>query len=290
MNGEQIKMLRRTLKTYLSSLLLMTISSSAIATQYGKFSDSSNAGGKLDINSSQNYNHQNKQITPLNRENIDLNISVSHINRIITPFKNPSLKMDSVEGVSYKVMDNVIYLSTSQPQPIGAFITEKGDELTSVKLTLIPSNLPPQEINLEDIRNVFSSISARQFERSQPFIETIKEVFTSLANNDIPSGYSMGNPNGFYFPSCSQMGLSFDFGNGQFAEGGNYVVSIGIIKNNSPMPIEFKEPNCLDKYNRITGIAAFPRVLLQPNQQTEVYVMMRKEQPDSSSKRQSLVN
>ncbi|HIF9538230.1 TPA: hypothetical protein ACX6S7_002484 [Photobacterium damselae] len=283
-------MLKRTLNTCACSLLLMLVSSTAIATQYGKFGDSNNAGGKLDINSNQNFNRQNKQITPLNRQNIDLNISDTHINRIITPFKNPSLKMDSVEGISYKVMDNVIYISTNQIQPIGAFITEKGDELTSVKLTLIPSRLPPQEINLEEITNIFSSLSARQFERSQPFIETIKDVFVSLANNDVPTGYSMGNPNGFYFPSCAQMGLSFDFGNGQFAEGGNYVVSIGIIKNTSPMPIEFKEPNCLDKQNRITGIAAFPRVLLQPNQKTEVYVMMRKEEQDSSSKRQSLVD
>ncbi|NVP00683.1 type-F conjugative transfer system secretin TraK [Photobacterium damselae subsp. damselae] len=279
-----------TLNIFMSGLLIAFASSTAHATQYGKFGDLNTAGGKLDINTTQNYNHQNKQITPLNRQNIDLNISDSHINRIITPFKNPSLKMDSVEGVSYKVMDNVIYLSTNQIQPIGAFITEKGDELTSVKLTLIPSRLPPQEINLEEIANVFSSVSARQFERSQPFIETIKDVFVSLANNNIPTGYSMGNPNGFYFPSCSQMGLTFDFGNGQFAEGGNYVVSIGIIENTSPMPIEFKEPNCLDKQNRITGIAAFPRVLLLPHQKTEVYVMMRKEEPDSSSKRQSLVN
>lgn len=283
-------MLKRTLNTCACSLLLMLVSSTTIATQYGKFGDSNNAGGKLDINSNQNFNRQNKQITPLNRQNIDLNISDTHINRIITPFKNPSLKMDSVEGISYKVMDNVIYISTNQIQPIGAFITEKGDELTSVKLTLIPSRLPPQEINLEEITNIFSSLSARQFERSQPFIETIKDVFVSLANNDVPTGYSMGNPNGFYFPSCAQMGLSFDFGNGQFAEGGNYIVSIGIIKNTSPMPIEFKEPNCIDKQNRITGIAAFPRVLLQPNQKTEVYVMMRKEEQDSSSKRQSLVD
>lgn len=242
--------------------------------------------GEINLNNNTKFNKQEH----LNKRNqqIQINISDKHINRIITPFKNPSLKMDSVENISYKLIDNVIYLSTSNKQPIGLFVTEKGDELTSVKLLLVPRTIAPQEIVLDELTNVFSSLSAKQFERSQPHVDKIKNVLTDLAKYNIPQGYSMGNANGYYMPACNQLGLTFNFHDGQHFDGGDYVVSVAVVKNESPIDIEIKETNCIDR--RIVGIAAYPRVMLKPNSKTELFVMMRKEQIEAIQKRQSLVN
>ncbi len=291
-HGELIMLLKNNrLKMHILILALCSPFVSATDLAYmGDKGQSLSNNGEIVINDKTKYSNQQQQQQQLNRNNqqLKLNISDKHINRIITPFKNPSLKMDSIENVSYKLMDNVIYLSTSNKQPIGLFITEKGDELTSVKMLLIPKVMPPQEIVLDELTNVFSSVSAKQFERSQPHVDKIKNILTELAKNNIPMGYSMGVANGYYMPTCNQLGLTFNFHDGQHFDGGDYVVSVAIIKNESPINIEIKETNCIDK--RIVGIAAYPRVLLKPNEKTELFVMMRKQQVETIQKRQSLVN
>lgn len=225
----------------------------------------------------------------LSQEPQKFTISNYHINRIVTPFKNPSIKLDSVEGVAFKQKGSVIYISTNSSRNIGAFITEKGDESNAINLILEPKRLPPKEIILSGGR-FNANIVARKFERSLPRTKTIKAVLSGIAKGEIPTGYVQESVNAMYLPVCSQDGLNFDFYSGQFFSGGDYVVSVGVVKNTSSKIIELKENKCFRE--GIVAISAFPKTTLGPNDKAEVFVMFQRERvsyKETRSTRKSLI-
>lgn len=203
-------------------------------------------------------------------------ISNQHVNRIVTPFKHPSIKLDSVGGVAYKARDNVLYVSTTHTAPLAGFITETGDESAAITVILKPMAVGPQEVILQGQSSEGSAL-ARRFERSSPRAQTIKTVMTSMAKGTLPSGYSMRSVDAHYIPSCQQKGLAFDFYNGQRVSGGDYVVSIGTVSNDSTQPIEFKENHCYQ--DGVVSVSAYPNVKLLPKEASEVYVMFYRHKP-----------
>ncbi|GMQ49675.1 TraK domain-containing protein [Vibrio sp. 10N] len=212
-------------------------------------------------------------------------ISNSHVNRIVTPFVNPSLKMDSVGGVVYKQQDNVIYLSTGKGNrnDIAAFVTEKGDETVAIPVVLKPKAIGPQQIEIGSTHSFSSNAMAQRFERSYPRDQTIERVLNELGKGDLPEGYSLRGVSATYLPKCTQSGLIFDFYRGQLASGGDYVVSIGTVKNSSKSVIEFKENNCGS--NDVIAVASYPKTVLKPNQVSEVFVMFYRNKPSVGVKR-----
>lgn len=217
-------------------------------------------------------------------------ISRDHVNRIVTPFQSPSLKLDSVQGVTFKQKGNVIYLSTSSDANIGGFITEKGDESTAMPVLFKPMPLPPQEILLSGASQSTSTQAARQFEKSQPRIQTIAQIMTTLAQGNLPTGYSLQNPNGKYLPVCNQLGLQFDFHRGQFVQGAEYAVAIGTVTNTSGKVQEIRENNCFR--DGVVSVSAFPYTKLYPNYKSEVFVMFYRNKPvhSQTKTRKSLIN
>ena len=205
-------------------------------------------------------------------------ISNQHVNRIVTPFKNPSIKLDSVGGVAYKARDNVLYVSTTHNAPLAGFITETGDESAAITVTFKPMAVGPQEVILKGQSSAGSAL-ARRFERSSPRAQTIKTVMASIAKGQLPSGYSMKSVDSNYIPTCQQEGLAFDFFSGQFVSGGDYVVSIGTVTNDSVNLVEFKENHCFQ--DGVVSISAYPSVNLLPNESSEVYVMFYRNKPSS---------
>lgn len=203
-------------------------------------------------------------------------VSNRHINRIVTPFKNPSLKMDKVQGTASQTKGNVLYFSTNGEDRVAAFITEKGDESKAINMVLIPKPVPPQEIVLGDSAT-FGAEVARNFERSYPRNKVISSVLNSLAVGQLPTGYTEQNLNALYFPECSQEGLQFDFHRGQFFSGGDYVVTVGVVENASSEVVEFKENNCYR--DGVAGVSAWPNHTLVPNQRSEVFVMFYRQKP-----------
>ncbi|GAM71770.1 incF plasmid conjugative transfer pilus assembly protein traK [Vibrio sp. JCM 19236] len=215
-------------------------------------------------------------------------ISSKHVNRIVTPFKNPSVKLDAVEGVATKSVGNVLYISTSSTQPIAGFITESGDESAAIKVILRPLSVAPQEIVLKG-NSVEGSELARRFERSSPRSETIKSVMADLVRGDLPAGYQMKQVNAQYLPHCEQSGLTFNFYNGQFVSGGDYVVSIGVAENRSTQAVNFTENNCFK--DGVVAVSAYPTTHLLPNEKTEVFVMFYRVKPTATQhkSRRSLI-
>lgn len=219
-------------------------------------------------------------------------IARMHANRIVTPFRNPEVISTSLTGGSATdgkcgeicVKGNVVYVST-----------EQGSEEQAISITMLPRNIPPREVFLELPAGLTPSSSAandairgnnyeaESFERSLPYVETLRTMLREVALGHIPSGYSLGNTAGARnIPSCKQTDLRFNFKDGQRLTGHNLDIYVGVVRNVGKFPVEFEEASCGS--HQTAAVATWPLHVLQPGQSTEVYVVMKEERkavPDS---------
>lgn len=236
-------------------------------------------------------------LTPGQNELIPIAINMT--NRIVTPFRNPEIISTSLTGGSAKsgncgeicVKGNVIYVSTDKSTPSSMFITEQGSEEQALSVTMIPREIPPREVFLEIAGGSTAQLNknpgmvandsmrednyeAESFERSMPYVETIRTMLREVALGKIPFGYSLGSVRGARnIPSCKQPGLAFDFLNGQRLTGHNLDIYVGTAKNITKETIIFEETSCGNW--GAAAVATWPLHVLNPGQSTEVYVVMK---------------
>lgn len=227
-----------------------------------------------------------------NPENNLYVVSNKHVNRIVTPFRSPVIVIDSIPNLSYKQRGNILYLAlpSTLKDVVAGWITEKGDESSVMRVLFKPMPVKPQQIELQKSSMKGTAI-ARKFESANPRDDVVREVMATLALGNLPSGYQMMSVNGAYIPNCKQAGLNFDFFRGQFASGGDYVVSIGTVKNASNQTIKLAENNCYS--DGVVGVAAYPETELLPSERSEVYVMFYRDknmQSNSQTSRKSLLD
>lgn len=221
-------------------------------------------------------------------------IAITHLNRLVTPFATPAVQTSAGESAQINIKDNVVYAATGNEAPVTLFITEKGDQGRALSLTLVPQQIPPRELFLrlpEALGYMAGAANAKaeSWEKSQPYVETVRAVFRKIALGEVPQGYTMTRmPGNMPRPSCQQPGLSFDFANGQLVMGHSLSVLVGVATNTSSQPIEFKEAVC-GAWD-VAAVAAWPLNVLEPGKRTEIYVARKigkKQGP--TSKRPSLV-
>lgn len=219
-------------------------------------------------------------------------ISNRHINRIVTPFSNPSIKMDNVSGVKTQANGNVLYLSTTNDNPIAAFVTENGDETTAISVVFKPMPVPPKEVVLSAGSASSGYALARRFESASPRTEMIMQVMAGISKGDLQHGYrieSTFNPD--YAPNCNQMNVEFNFVNGQFISGGDYVIAVGIASNTSNNTINILENLCYQ--DGVVAVAVYPSLPLTAGDEAEVFVMYHRSkqaaQQRSAPQRKSLI-
>mgnify|MGYP000468769042 CR=1 FL=1 len=216
------------------------------------------------------------QITMQAGVNEIVQVAVSHLNRIVTPYEHPKVTTSSQATVD--VRDNVIYIGSTSESPLTLFITEKGSEDQALSLTLIPKKIPPREIFLKlsatDSQSPMVTRKAEKWEKSQPYLLTIQTLFKAIALGELPTGYGFAKPLNDKSPYCRQTGLTFDFSKGQTISGHNLVVYVGVAENTSSTSIEFIEDTCGNW--DVSAVAAFPRNALDPGEKTEIYVAKKK--------------
>ena len=212
-------------------------------------------------------------------------ISVGQMNRIITPFTHAEVVTAS--GVQPEIRDSTIYLAPGDDKIITFFVTEKGSEGVALSLTLVPKAIPPREIRLELPTETKAAIALAEpvgekakWEEQQPYLQTIRDVFRSVALGTIPSGYSLrGVEPTDRLPTCrSVAGLIFNFESGQVLVGGRLQVFVGTVANRGASPQEVVESSCAD--HDTAGVAIWPRPLLEPGRISEVYVLERRDLPE----------
>ena len=233
-------------------------------------------------------------------ENIFIPIAVGHPNRILTPFKHPQVVSTTLTSGSKSgecgeicVRDSVVYISTDKTYPVTAFITEGGREDIALSVTMMPRQVPPREVKLTVPEEVMETLrvggssaggsrQAAAWEASQPYVETLRTAFRTVALGNVPQGYALRKVKSRdALPVCNHPGLEFDFANGQIVEGHNLSIHVGVMKNVADTPVEFREQRCGGW--RIAAVTSWPLKVLKPGQATEVYVAVKREEEKPAS-------
>jgi conjugal transfer pilus assembly protein TraK len=223
-------------------------------------------------------------------------ISRGQINRLVTPFDNPHIQTVSEAEIS--TSGNVIYVTTQDEKPVTMFVTPEDDESVAISLTLLPQGVPPIQANLILAKNVQGLASgmpitsstnysgqARKWERSQPYMDTLRSLMREMALGKLPRGYSFGAlTSGNKIPACAQPSLSFDFSKSQLIEGHDFRVFVATAENVSARTVEFDHGSCTHPHR--AAVSAWPDEVLEPGQKTEVFVVTRvpTEVPQSSTR------
>lgn len=231
-----------------------------------------------------------------NGTNTLIPISRGQMNRIVTPFDVP--KVQTVSTADISVSGNVLYVTTSEDKPVTMYVTPDDDETVAISLTLLPQGVPPIQANLILAKNVQGLASglpvtsstnysgqARKWERSQPYMDTLRSLMREMALGKLPRGYSFGAlTNGNKIPACAQPSLSFDFSKSQLIEGHDFKVFVATAENVSAKTVEFDHASCT--HPQRAAVSAWPDEVLEPGQKTEVFVITRvpTEVPQSSTR------
>jgi conjugal transfer pilus assembly protein TraK len=204
-----------------------------------------------------------------------LAIALGHLNRLVTPFANPVVKTTSDATTS--IDGTIVYVATEEPRPITLYVMDAGAPDQAMSLTLIPRSILPVEVKLylEGIKpgRPASNLDAVQWETSQPFVETIKSVFRSLAQGEVPPGYGLSDAlaPSIALPRCAIPGVLLR--PMQVLEGGTMTVVVARAVNDTIDPIEVNEAGCAAE--GVLAVAAWPASFLEPGEETELYIALR---------------
>lgn len=239
-------------------------------------------------------NHADSRLVMQPGVNQIVPIAVGHLNRLVTPFAQPVARTGST--ATHEIEQNVVYVGTDVEEPVTVFITEQGDQSRAFSLTLVPQRIPPRELFLTFSDSFqmagiqHANRNAEKWEMNQPYVDTIRSLFRHIALGEVPQGYSIsGISSNVPRPNCQMPGLSFDFNQGQMLVGHSLSVIVGVARNVSGTPIEFKEAACGNW--DVAAVAAWPRNILNPGQKTEVYIARKVQRSvGNTTKRPSLVN
>ncbi|WP_432780582.1 type-F conjugative transfer system secretin TraK (plasmid) [Pseudomonas corrugata] len=231
-----------------------------------------------------------------NGTNTLIPISRGQMNRLVTPFETPNVQTVSTADITIK--ENVIYVTTSEDKPVTMYVTPDEDESVAISLTLLPQSVPPIQANLILAKSVqgLASVTpgsasttysgqAKKWERSQPYMDTLRSLMREMALGKLPRGYTFGAlTNGNRIPACAQPSLSFDFSKSQLIEGHDFRVYVATAENVSAKTIEFDHGSCT--HPQRAAVSAWPDEVLEPGQKTEVFVVTRipTEVPQSSTR------
>jgi len=208
-------------------------------------------------------------------ENEIVPIAISHLNRLVTPFAHP--RVHTASSATTRIEGPVIYVATSDPGPVTLFITPAKSQSPAISLTLVPRNIPPRQIGLRISgrgRTLASVARATRWERAQPYVDTLKRAFRTLAASRVPKGYGLRRARVGETITCARHGVRATLG--QVAEGHRIWLLVGLLINTGARPVEIDETACAAGAGwTVLAAAAWPRVWLAPRERTEIYLAVR---------------
>lgn len=226
-----------------------------------------------------------------------LPIAKDHLNRIVTPYTNPQVR--TTANAKIQVKNHVVYVASASEAPITVYVMPRDSESQALSLALVPRQIPPREITLQladdeggaRIKPV-DRAAAQDWEQSQPYVEAIEELMSGLARGQVPSGFGLDSITaGMNIPSCGSppgAELTYDFvGIGQRLTGGSLIAYVGRVTNTDDETIELDERWC--RSERVVASAFWPRIMLEPGQQAEVYVVRSRRVESGTPERPSLL-
>lgn len=235
-----------------------------------------------------------------------IRVALDHINRIATPFAAFDLWTESPE--QFQTRGHVFYISPTDERPITLFVTPKGDESLALRLTLVPSRIPPTEIHLRLADETGALVlpaavgvaaaasepplpvsSVPSFE-SGPYEDAIASVVMEIAAGSVPAGY-VAAPMTAVHPRCRQTGgFTVRFEGGQRFVGAPFEVFVGVVTAVGGGRRGFDEAWCAAP--DVVAVALWPDSDLGPGERAEIMVLRRRASatPAPSRTRPSLID
>lgn len=223
-------------------------------------------------------------------------VAVGHLNRIVTPFEAPQVR--TVSHATTQIEGNVLYVATPDETPVTLYITPGATEEVALSLTLAPRRIPPREIRLTLDAADYKKLGALQGRSTGPggqpghaaqdYIAHLKETFRALALMRTPKGYALRDPAVGESIRCTQAGLHAR--TGQALEGRDMVLLVGVARNTGATALEVDERSCTDDGGEVLAVAAWPKVMLEPGEATELYVAVRRPRDEDTTARPSLLS
>jgi len=223
-------------------------------------------------------------------------IALGHLNRLVTPFDNPVVTTTSHATTS--TQGKIVYVSTADETPVTLYITPGDNQDIALSLTLIPKRIPAREIHLsldKDTYQVLAKLqhqtatpSGKPTDREQDYITPLKKLFRDLGLQKTSAGFSLRDPVQAESIRCQQDRVQIR--TGQVLEGQDMLILVGVARNTGLSPVEFDERACATTKDEVLAVAAWPKVLLEPKEATELYVVIRRPADEAITLRPSLLD
>ncbi|MEN2395530.1 type III secretion system outer membrane ring subunit SctC [Pseudomonas halotolerans] len=117
----------------------------------------------------------------------------------------------------------------------------------------------------------------------------ISDVLAQLADGNIPAAFKQAASIP-YSPDtlCAlQPGLSLDAARAQWFAGPDYGIAVGVVRNDGRHRLRFDEASCGSRWSM--AASAWPKVWLEPGEETEVFVVMKQPTRTPGGERPSLL-
>lgn len=205
-------------------------------------------------------------------------VSANFPNRIATPFSAPKI-IDQTD-TKFLTSGNSIYVTPRDSKPIAIFIVSADNPTRSVALTLVPQQIPQQNIlvMLEGSGGAASPPATLSLSRvappdipaTDPYEAQLAALLRAVVRDSPPSGYAQEQ---LYLPASRMGPLRID--PQRRYSGSRFDVWTYRITNLSSESIEMQEPWF---YVRgVKAVAYADKVLVGPGQETQVFVVSAQE-------------
>jgi conjugal transfer pilus assembly protein TraK len=202
------------------------------------------------------------------------------MNRIITPFDD--VKVISMDPIETKIEGRDLYIVTESEVPVSLYIMSQSNEGSTLSLQLVPKDsIAPVEIKIADTgQHVSAEHNDNRYNKSsQPYVNEIKSIMQSMGKQLIPSGFTLSDltPAIANTTFCHDPNLTFL--PGQVLTGSSMKMVVLVAQNTNSTPVNFEESSCAN--GSVISVAAWPKIILNPGDRTEVYVLMQSGVDDS---------
>ncbi len=207
-------------------------------------------------------------------------IARSFPNRLVTPFESAEV-ITTDENLTHDGIGGAVIVATSSDKPIGIFIQDRNSD-RAIPLMLIPEDIPQRDIRftldeswgVPTLRNNPEQVATGAVPSAQSdYVEYVKVLMRSMAKGDVPDGHAMAPIQAELAPFCQSPGLLMRLG--QMLEGSKTRIAVYTAANQTKSTVPFQEAGCYR--SGVLAVSAFPRPVLEPGQDTEVYVILRKD-------------
>jgi len=173
---------------------------------------------------------------------------------------------------------------SNDPGVVSLYITTP-DEAIALSLALIPQKIPPRDVKVrigksQENNGVVAfgqqNPMAKKTEKSDDYVGSIRAILAEVSQGKIPRGYGfqkMPKSNAKDIHHCYLDGLSIV--PKQRLDGHRFLITVSKVTNLAPTVVEIDERLCYRQ--GILGVAAWPEVVLNPGQSTELYIVHRRE-------------